>query len=126
MWNGLISLVWVSVARERWKPRQKGKTEEADLGAELTGETCPSEHDQRSKEGAPGCPFLDRGSGCHLNLEIGDRERVLARLPAARVLMAPASGWAEDGLAVVEFLHYSGCHFFSLLAGPLVSCSNNK
>lgn len=107
--------MWVSVARERWKPRQKGKTEEADLGAELTDETCPSEHVQRNKEGAPGCPFLDRGSDSHLNLEIGDRKRVLARLPAARVLMALASGWTEEGIAVFEFLHYSGCHcFFSV------------
>lgn len=51
MWNGLISLVWVSMARERWNPRQKGKTEEADLGAELTDEIRPSKHDQKNKKG---------------------------------------------------------------------------
>lgn len=68
-----------------------------------------------TKKTKRGSRLLNRVSDCHLNLEIGDRKRVLARLPPARVLMAPASGWTEEGLAVVEFLHYSGCYFFFIL-----------
>lgn len=74
---------------------------------------------------------MDRVSNCPLNLEIGDRERILARLI---LLMATASGWTDEDLSVGVFLNYSGCHwlyiyihiYIFLLAGPLVCRSSNN
>lgn len=94
--------------------------------AEFIGKTRP-DHVKWDKGRAPGCPFLDRASECHLNLEIGDRERNISWATNIQGIDSHSFrlhwGWTVYGCFLSKV--QGDVKDLALLAVPLFCCSNN-